>query len=175
MKVLIATKNSAKIKAVKEVLKEYDLFQEVKIESKKADSGVAEQPKSLEETIKGAKNRAKKSFRNCNFSIGIESGLIKIENNFFDITVAVVFNGKKFSLGFSSSWQCPIEITQLIREEGLNMTQAACKCGLSIKNDLGDKEGLIGILTKKRITRKDYTKQALYMAFIPIENESLYA
>jgi len=59
-------------------------------------------------------------------------------------------------------------------EEGLDMTQASNRAGLSTNPKLGSAEGLIGILTKGRITRKDYTKHALIMALAQIENSEIY-
>ncbi len=42
---------------------------------------------------------------------------------------------------------------------GLDMAQAATAAGLSDDPALGDKGGLIGILTGGRVTRQDYTLQ----------------
>ena len=53
--------------------------------------------------------------------------------------------------------------------KGLDMTEASVKAGLSDNSDLGAKEGLIGIVTKGRLTRKDYTKQAIRTALIHLE------
>jgi non-canonical (house-cleaning) NTP pyrophosphatase len=35
---------------------------------------------------------------------------------------------------------------------------------------LGSAEGIIGVLTKGRLTRKEYVKQAITMALINLEN-----
>jgi len=39
---------------------------------------------------------------------------------------------------------------------------------------IGSAEGSIGVLTKDRIMRKEYIKQAVVMALIPMENKELY-
>lgn len=177
MKINVGTKNGAKVEAVKEVLKDYEELKNAKIVAMEVDSEVSDQPKSLEETIKGAKNRARKVFEDCDYSFGIESGLMKLsgfESRFVDITVCVIYDGEKFSPGFSSCFECPKEISRLMLEEDLNMSEAALKTGLTENPKLGSAEGLIGILTKGRMTRKDYTKQAIILALIQIENRELY-
>jgi non-canonical (house-cleaning) NTP pyrophosphatase len=35
--------------------------------------------------------------------------------------------------------------------------------------------GMIGLLTKNRITRKEYTKQSIITALIQLENKKLYS
>ena len=54
-------------------------------------------------------------------------------------------------------------------EEGLDMSEAINKMGLTNNPNIGAAEGAIGILTKGRVDRKEYTKQALRMAFIHLE------
>jgi non-canonical (house-cleaning) NTP pyrophosphatase len=57
----------------------------------------------------------------------------------------------------------------LIVKEGLDMSQAINKAGLTKNKDIGSAEGAIGILTKGRMDRKEYTKQALRTALIHLE------
>jgi non-canonical (house-cleaning) NTP pyrophosphatase len=52
-----------------------------------------------------------------------------------------------------------IIISQLIIENGLDMSQAANTSGLSCDPHLGDKGGLIALLTGQRVTRPEYTMQ----------------
>ena len=78
MKVIVGSKNPNKIDAVKEVLALYPNFSGAIVEGIAADSGVYKQPTSIEETVQGAINRAKNSFKDCDLSIGLESGLIAV-------------------------------------------------------------------------------------------------
>ena len=177
MKIKIGSKNKAKVEALEEVLMDYDDLKNAEIISEEVESGVADQPKSLGETIKGAKNRARKIFEDCDYGFGIESGLMQIPDAgdvFVDITVCVIYDGKKFSPGFSSCFQCPREISKLMLEDDLNMSKAAFKTGITKNPKIGSAEGLIGLLTKGRMTRKDYTQQAIILALIQIENKELY-
>jgi len=177
MQIFVGTKNVAKLEAVQEVVKDYALLKPVKIISKEVASGVSDQPKSLKETVTGAKNRAQKIWEKDGLGIGLESGLIEVpgsRNGFMDLCVCAVFDGKNFSLGLSSGFECPTEVNRLIFEENLDMTQACNKLGITNNPQLGSAEGLVGILTKNRINRQEYTKQALIMALVSIENSNLY-
>lgn len=177
MKIIVGTKNDAKLQAVREVIADYLILKEAELIGKEISSGISDQPKSFEETVRGAQNRAKGVFDGNGLSIGLESGLVEVplsQNGFMDICVCAIYDGKKFSMGISSGFECPKEVNRLIFEEGLNMTEACNKIGLSSNPKLGSAEGMIGILTKGRVDRKEYTKQALIMALIQIENEGIY-
>ena len=175
MKICVGSTNQVKIEAVREALSEYGL--DAEIISVKAPSDVSEQPKSLDETIKGAMNRAKNAFSNCTYSIGLESGLVPIphtKTGYMDICACAIYDGKEFHLGMSSAFEYPREMTRLVFEENLDLDQAAFKTGLTKNPDVGSEEGVIGILTKGRLLRKDYTKQAVVTALIHLENPHLF-
>jgi non-canonical (house-cleaning) NTP pyrophosphatase len=73
MIIAIGTTNPIKIQAVEEVLRNYLQFQQANIQSFSAPSEISEQPLSLEETILGAKNRARNAFNacsSCSYSFG---------------------------------------------------------------------------------------------------------
>lgn len=177
MKVVIGSKNPQKIEAVKEILKEYPILENAEIIGQEASSGVSEQPKSLDETMQGSINRAKACFHDCNYSIGLESGLMKVPNTktgLMDVTSCAIFDGKTIHLGLSSAFEYPIEVTKLVLNEGLDINQAFHKLGLTYNPKIGSSEGAIGMLTKGRLKRKEYTQQALRTALIHLENPELY-
>jgi len=173
----IGTANEAKVEAVKETISDYDILKDAKIVSLEVSSGVEDQPKTIEETIKGAKNRAKNAFKNCNYSIGLESGLMIVpetKTGYMDVCVCAIYDGKEFHLGFSSAFEYPKEAVRLVFEEGLDITQAFNKLKLTDNPRLGAAGGAIGILTKGRMKRKEYTKQAITTALIHLENPKLF-
>lgn len=49
------------------------------------------------------------------------------------------------------------------------MNKAAYQAGFTKNPKVGSAEGLVGIMTKGRLTRKDYTKEAIRMALIHLE------
>jgi inosine/xanthosine triphosphatase len=173
MRIGIGTKNSAKVEAVAEIIKEYPHLADALVESRDVATGVSDQPKSIDETIEGAMNRAKAAAEGNDIGIGVESGLMavpKTKSGYMDVCVCAIFDGKEFHLGLSSAWEFPDpKIMDLISKEGMNMSDAVNHAGLTDNPMIGAAEGAIGILTKGKITRKEYTKQALRMALIHLE------
>jgi len=173
----VASKNNVKIDAVKETIRDYDIFSGAEVISVSASSGISDQPKTIEEILRGAKNRAKSAFKNCNYSFGIESGFTSIpytKTGFMELSACVIFDGKNYHIGLSPAFECPVKIMKIIREKELDLNQACAKVGLTKNPQLGSSEGIIGLLTKGRVTRKDYIKQAIRMALIHLENRELY-
>lgn len=170
----IGSKNLIKVAAVREILKDYHHLRAAELIAVESLSEVSNQPKSLEETIKGAMNRAKNSFNNCNHSFGIESGLMAVpytKTGYMDVCVCAIFDGKEYHLGLSSAWEAPKKVADYMLKEGLNINDAAFKAGLTKNPKVGSAEGLVGIMTKGRLTRKEYTKEAIRTALIHIDIE----
>ncbi len=177
MKINIGSKNKVKIEAVSELLKDYSDFKDAEIISIEVDSGVSPQPKSLDEAIAGAIKRAKKSFIACDYSFGIESGLMKVpetKTGYMDVTCSAIFDGKNIHLGLSSAFEFPPKVIKYIFEKDENASVAFRELGLTKSEYIGYEEGIIGVLTKNKITRKQYTKEAIRMALIHLENKKLY-
>lgn len=169
--------NPAKIAAVKEIVQSYPMLAMAEIAGFEALSGVSSQPKSLQETIEGAKNRARNAFKDCDLSFGLESGLMAVphtKTGYMDVTCCAIYDGKDFHIGLSSAFEHPREAVRLVFEEGMDINQAFHKIGLTGNVKIGSAEGAIGILTKGRLTRKDYTKQAILTALIHLENPHLF-
>lgn len=176
MKIKVASLNPQKIQAVQETVLDYEILKGALVEGINASSGVSDQPKSLEETVDGAINRAKNAFIDCDYSFGIESGLItvpKTKSGFMDLCFCAIYDGKDIHLGCSSVFEIPQKIMDLIHD-GMNMQDACFAAGLTDNKNLGSAEGLIGILTKGRVTRLAYTKQAIISALIHLENKNLF-
>lgn len=172
MKIRIGSKNPVKIEAVKEILHDYPHLKDSQVIAIKASSDVTEQPKSLEETVQGAMNRAKNAFQDCVYSFGLESGFMAVPNTksgFMDVCVCAIFDGQEYYLGLSSAWEAPAQVMHHIFVEGLNMNDAAAKAGLTQNKNLGSAEGLIGVMSNGRLSRKGYTKEAIRTALIQLE------
>ncbi len=174
MKIAVGSRNQAKVEAVKEILQDYPHLRDAEVEAKEVSSDAPDQPLSLEDTMRGAMNRAKSAFEDCDLSIGLESGLMQVsmsKTGYMDVCVCAIYDGKEFHFGFSSAWEFPQkEVTEMM-VSGLNMEQAINRFGMTNNPKIGSAEGAIGILTKGRLTRKEYTKQALRTALIHLEEE----
>ncbi len=175
MLIRIGSKNPAKVAALREVLQGYALFTDAEVEALEVSSEVSDQPKSLEETIRGARNRAHNAFAAglfADWGVGIESGLMQVpysRTGHMDVCACVFYRGGDTHLGLSSAFECPPEVTRLMLEEGLDMNQAFNAAGLTTKAKLGNEEGAVGILTRGRVDRKAYTMQAITMALIHLD------
>ncbi len=168
-RMIVASLNRNKINAVKEVFPSY------RVEGAACPSGVREQPLSLDETIKGAVNRAKGVFRNCEYSVGIEDGISPVRetvSGYMNFCCCAVYDGSRIYLGLGPAFEYPPEFTRKVVQEGITISEAFTP--VSGKPDIGYEEGIIGWLTGGRINRKDYTKQAIEMARIQIDNPGLY-
>jgi len=177
MKVNIGSKNKTKVEALEEILKDYSDFSNVEIIAKSVDSNVSNQPKSLDETIKGAISRAKNVFEDCEYGFGLESGLMTVpetKTGYMDITVCAIFDGKTFCLGMSSAFEYPIQVTKYVLEKNVELSDAFRELGFTTKQKIGEEEGIIGVLTKGKYNRKAYTKEAIRMALVHLENKELY-
>ncbi|VVB84606.1 Non-canonical purine NTP phosphatase [uncultured archaeon] len=83
-----------------------------------------------------------------------------------------IYDGSRTYLGLGPAFEYPPECTDKVVEEGITISEAFTP--VSGKPDIGYEEGIIGWLTDGRINRKDYTKQAVEMARIQIDNPGLY-
>ncbi len=177
MKINVGSKNPTKIQAVQEAFSEFPNFSLVEVFSLQVDSGVHKQPKNMKETVSGAINRARNAFKDCDLSLGLESGLMQVPNTksgYMDITMCAIYDGKNFHLGGSSAFEYPKSMINLIFSKDSEIDEAAQEIGFSHDSNIGEREGMIGILTKGKLSRKDYSKQSVVTALIHLLNPEYY-
>jgi inosine/xanthosine triphosphatase len=168
-RIIVASLNQNKINAVKEVFPSY------RVEGVSFPSGVREQPVSLDEIIRGSINRAKGAFGDCSYSVGIEDGISSVPetvSGYMNFCCCAVYDGSRIYLGLGPAFEYPPECTRMVVEEGITISEAFLP--VSGRPDIGYEMGIIGWLTGGRINRKDYTKQAVEMARIQIDNADMY-
>lgn len=176
----IGSENIQKVGALREILLDYPHLACAVVVPCSVVSEVSSQPKTLEEILRGAMNRAKNAFVDCTYSVGLESGLMEVpysKSGYMELCGCVIYDGKNFHLGLSSAWEfSDPSIMNLIFTDSLDMAQAINKAKLTNDPAIGSTEGAIGILTKGRLNRKAQTLQALRTALIhldPIENTNV--
>ena len=178
--VAIGSTNKVKVQAVEAVIQGYPQFVDARLVPISADSEVSDQPLSLEETIRGAKNRAKNAFAACDactYSFGIESGLFEApgtETGFLYGSICSIYDGTRYAIGISCGFEVPPAVLDLVRSDGLELCNAVHQAGVTANPKLGAAEGLIGLLTQGRIDRQKYTEQCITTALIQLENSHLY-
>ena len=172
IRVAVGSKNPTKVEGVRLAFERF--FDEVEVVAKEVDSGVPSQPFNYD-VIRGAMNRAIRAFEDgCDFSVGVEAGLFEIENTltgFMDFQVAVVYDGKLFTIGFGPGFEFPPKVVREAlkgREVGKVMEE------LTGIKEIGRKFGAIHYLTKGEISRIELTRLAVTMALIPRLNGKLY-
>lgn len=151
-------------------------------------SGVADQPKSLAETRQGAMNRAREAFLGAVqrkgeeaviVSVGIESGLFCPDGDtgrHFDVCVCCATTDgdeSRMHMGMSCAFEIPQGVMRHVHK-GLDLSSACNAAGLTTNPSVGEAEGIIGILSRGRITRQAYTEQALTTCLLFVENQALY-
>lgn len=173
MKINVGSKNPNKVEAVREVLKDYPMFQNIEVFGMNVSSGVYKQPMSLEETREGAFNRAKNSFKGCDYGVGIESGLFfsKIPiPKYFNLCVCAIYDGMNFYEGLTSGFEYPDRVIKRLLENKLEINEAVFRCEITNSKKIGSEKGILNIFTNGRIDRKSYTKEAIRNALIKVEN-----
>ncbi len=169
MKIAVGTSNPAKIEGV---VKAYEFFNiEVEVIPVKVESGVSRQPRSLEETVRGALIRAIRALEqvpDAEHGVGIESGLMHVPclNRIVDVTVAVIIDrDQKMSIGLSPAFELPPEVTRKLYGEDMELEEIAES--LSGVEKIGEKGGFIAYLTDSRYSRSELVRQAVIMALVP--------
>ena len=165
----VASLNKNKIKAVQEAFPSY------KVTGITCKSGVREQPMSLDEIVEGAIFRAKSVFKNCDYSVGIEDGISPVPgtiSGYMNFCCCAIFDGTRTYLGLGSAFEYPPGCTKRVLDEGITISQAFIS--LTDNPDIGYEEGIIGWLTRGKISRADYSKHAVEMAKVQIDNKKLY-
>ncbi len=170
MKVAVGTTNPVKIKAVETVFTR--IYGQVGVEGVKVNSGVPPQPFG-DETVTGAMNRAKCAYAPEKFDlgVGIEAGLFKVGGITIDIQYCAIYDGSWLTLGCGSGFEYPSVVLDEVlagKEVGDVMSRVA---GV---DNLGEKQGAIGFLSKGILTRTQLTEQSVFMALIPRLNPGLY-
>ena len=138
-------------------------------------SGVADQPIGLDTVAAGARARAAAAHARAGggaatLAFGLESGLFEVAGRHLDACVCAAFDGNSHSLGVSCAFEIPPDVLRHVLDDGMDLSQAANAAGLARDAKLGAKGGLIAILTRDRVTRTDYTAQAVRMALAPVEH-----
>ena len=157
--VAIGSKNPVKIKAVKNAFTTVWPNINWQFDSASVDSGVSDQPMTIDETILGATNRATsalKNTKNAKFGVGLEGGLQQASHMWFDGGWIVVIDalGNK-SVGSTVQVLTPSKIIERINQ-GQELGDVIDE--LFEGTNLSQKEGHFGIMTKNHITRtKGYT------------------
>lgn len=149
MHVRVASENPAKIKAVASAFEQLTI--QCELQEYAAESGVSAQPFSIEETKRGACNRARNALEGADAAIGLEGGVFELEGELYlcNWGALVTAEGAVYTAG-GAQVPLPEEIAERLRageELGPVMDDYANEAGIRRH------KGAIGILTAGRLNR----------------------
>jgi inosine/xanthosine triphosphatase len=163
----VGSLNPVKLEAIRTVMAAR--FPQAAFQPVAVDSEVSVQPLGLDETLRGARNRARKAYVECDLSVALESGLIPVPQTatgYMNLTACAIFDGREMFLGLGPAFELPTDVTRLVVEDGLELDPAVRLAGLTDNERIGYAQGIIGILSAGRVTRLDYSKPAVSMALV---------
>lgn len=141
MIVRVGTANPAKVRATRSAFRLF--LPRARVVGVDVPSGVPAHPKTLAQIVRGARHRARRAFRGCDYAVGIEAGTFRLRelgSKTYLITVVCVTDGRRESVAGSPFFEFPASI----RDPGIR--------------------GLVGALTRRKITREEVTRTAVALA-----------
>ncbi len=159
--IAVGSLNPVKVEAVRDVMER--VYGSVRIFPVDVKSGVSEQPFE-QETKQGALNRAKAAIGDHTLSVGIEAGVFDRPEGLFDVqNCAICDKAGRITYGTGPGFRYPDDVAELVRK-GMTVGEAMKKI---YGDNIGRKQGAIGILSKGLLDRKELTEQAVIAAMIP--------
>ncbi len=137
-------------------------------------SGASAQPKSDAESIKGATNRAVGAIKKtgADFGVGLEGGISKIQNIWFDTAWIVAINKKGVKgIGSTINMQTPSSFIKKV-EKGMEIGEIDDMV-FKRKNSKHE-EGHFGLMTKSALTRELAYVDGVISALVRFINPQLF-
>lgn len=175
-KVHVGSKNITKIQAAKNIFATYEKNTDVSVVGVDVDVEEFGHPKSIEETIQGARNRAKAAYEGSDLAVGLESGLLLApgtKTGYLETNVCAIYDGEQYSIGLGPSFEWPKEVLELILG-GLDGSQAFKAAGFTDHEKLGATNGAVYTLTHGAVDRTKLNELAITMALIQLQNSEQY-
>ncbi|HEX9913390.1 MAG TPA: inosine/xanthosine triphosphatase [Candidatus Bathyarchaeia archaeon] len=174
MKVAVGSPNPLKAEAVREAFGMF--FDKVEVVSFEVASEVRPFPVGDTEIIAGAANRAKgakASCPGCDYSVGIEGGVVEFAGRWFDRNYVVVLKGNHMGVGCSAGYEIDESILRQINPESDDSKKVVDQIvgGENVFNGIG----VIGVLTRRSLTRKDVIRDATVCALTSFVTPWLYS
>lgn len=165
--IIVGSTNPVKVGAVREVFRKI-YGEKVRVEGVEVKSGVGEQPMSEDETVRGAKNRARAVMRKTqdkvDFGVGLEGGVVEIGGKLFECAwVAVKSKKGEEGLGGGLYFELPPKVAAKIRRGG---ELGPIMNELTGVEDVKKKMGAIGVLTKNNLSRQKAYEQIIWSAMV---------
>lgn len=181
MVIQIASTRIPKVNGVKKAVnrlseKFHHPFGAISFESADIPSGVSDTPRSIDELMRGAQNRAEKIFqRNVHettFGIGVEGGLFRAGGKIFLQSWTCAFDGSNTFFGSSGAVEIPSALSDAVMEQGADLGTVIDH--FAEQSDIRSNQGTFGILTNDSVTREDSFEASTLFALTPLFNRAVY-
>jgi inosine/xanthosine triphosphatase len=173
-KVIIASTNPVKVRAVLEGFKAMFPGEEYVHIGLQFDSPVSAQPMNDAETRTGAIRRAelaRNTSPDADYWVGVEGGVDEEPEGMIVYAWVVVLSKDRRGQARSASFYVPPQIADLVRQ-GRELGEADDL--FFSRTNSKQENGAIGILTDNAIDRQKLYEPAVVMALIPFKNPDLY-
>ncbi|WP_134686989.1 DUF84 family protein [Brevibacillus migulae] len=137
-------------------------------------SGVADQPLSEDETIRGAIHRAKQALAQvpeATIGLGLEGGLTYDDvytEMWYLISICAAWDGQQLSIGKGLAFPIPFHIGERVKKEQIELRTVIDElAGMEGSNQRG---GAYGLLTNNRIVRANVFCEAVIAALTPFHS-----
>jgi inosine/xanthosine triphosphatase len=171
MKVVIASRNPAKVSAVREAFSLQFPGGDIEYFPVDVESEVSEQPMSDDETRRGARNRAinaSAAVPSADFWVGMEGGVDTIDDDLTAFAwMAVLGRGGRIGEARTVTLPLPPSVKRLV-EQGMELGDANDRV-FSTRNSKHE-GGAFGLLTRGLYTREMVYTEALVIALVPLVN-----
>ena len=174
IKILIGSKNKAKIEGAKLAFEKY--FSDFEIISENMPSNVNDQPIN-EEIILGARNRIKGlkdlKMKDIDFYISSEAGLISIGKTWININMGIIEDSSGYeSIGTSQGFMIPNNKVELIKEKSLGVVMDE----MFNAHGLSKLKGGINLLTLGEVSRIQLVRDSFILALVPFieQNQKIW-
>lgn len=174
MRIIVASTNSTKIAAVQQGFSLVFPDLALLAEGVSAASGVTDQPKTDEETLKGAENRVENAIQlapNGDYWAAIEGGCAPTRDGLSCFAWVAISNGRQVSRSRTAQFTIPPPIAKLVHG-GMELSHACDHffATQGTKNNLG----AIGWLTGGVLDRVALFSPAVILALTPFVQAELY-
>jgi inosine/xanthosine triphosphatase len=171
--IIVASTNPVKINAAHAgfaAMYPHDRFE---VRGVDVESGVPHQPMDSDETLEGARTRARNAralVPEAEFVVGIEGGIERDGESLAAFAWIVVLGREQSGRSRTGSFILPREISELV-QQGVELGHADDR--VFGRSDSKRQNGSVGILTGDVITREDFYAHAVVLALIPFKHPEL--
>ena len=171
-KISVGSENPAKVAAVENAVR--GIWSDATVVAVKVEAGVNAQPRSDDEAIEGATNRAKRSLQktDSDIGIGLEGCTVDTRYGMFNTGwVVAIGREKEVGLGCAGKVLLPERVASEIRN---GKELGPVMDGLVGVQNTKQKQGAVGILTGDRVTRTMAFESAVICALAKFINPEYY-